>query len=69
MKEIECPFFPQGERTEIKCDYLIKKDPAYKTSYTLEFCKGRFKDCAYYFHLSKWLERISDAMKEDGEDE
>lgn len=64
-----CPFFPYGEeKPEIKCDQIASKKPEAKADYILEFCKGRFKDCAYHFHLTKWLERIKDAMKEEEED-
>lgn len=64
----KCPFYPEEPEGEIKCDYLIGKAPDFKSNYVKEFCKGRFKDCVYYFHLTKWMERIKDAMAED-EDE
>lgn len=64
-----CPFYPEEPAGDLKCDYLIGKDPILKSGYVKEFCKGRFKDCVYYFHLSKWLEKIEDAMREEEEDE
>ena len=60
-----CPFWPANEQPPLKCDYLVGKAPLFKKRYMEEFCKGRFQDCAYYFHLTKWLERIEDAMKEE----
>jgi|GEM_PF-1675398 len=65
-----CPFFPYGEeKPEISCDHLAKKGENFKKTYVPEFCKKRFKDCAYYFHLTKWLERIDGAMKEEEDEE
>lgn len=61
----QCPFFPEDPAGDLKCDYLIGKEPAFKRDYVEQFCKGRFKDCLYYFHLTKWLERIKDAMREE----
>lgn len=63
----QCPYFPEDPQFEIKCDYLIGKEAGFKAGYVREYCKGRFKDCRYYFHLSKWMERIEDAMEEDEE--
>lgn len=65
---VQCPFYPEDPAGDLKCDYLVGKDPNFKTGYIKEFCKGRFKDCGYYFHLTKWLNRIDDAMEEDDED-
>ncbi len=64
-----CPFFPYAEeKPEIRCDRLAGKEEGAKQTWVAEFCKKRFKDCAYYFHLTKWLERIDGAMKEEDEE-
>jgi len=60
-----CPYFPEQPKVELKCDYLAKKQPEERFGYSQEFCKGRFADCSYYFHLSNWMQRMKEALRKD----
>nr|AFD03199.1 hypothetical protein [uncultured bacterium W4-21b] len=63
-----CPFFPEHPFVKLKCDHLIGKEKSVRETHIQKYCKGQFKDCTYYFHLTKWLERIDDAMKKEDEE-
>lgn len=65
---VTCPYFPEEPKEGIKCDYLIGKEAQFKQDYVTRYCKGRFNECTYYWHLEKWKEKIRDVMNE-GEDE